>query len=381
VEYSLNNKLNNEEIRELLKNYTDYKLINYKLIDKSRGENDIRYIYIINCEDDVKLVIKVNRNDFTTHERIKKWSFLCETYLSLGIICPQILKTKGKTKYSLSYTDYKGISYVVYGEEYKKLKTIEEYIEEQKEINGDYVGKKLNKVFSSNEFRAQLAESIGKVATAGRDKDLVPWNTAFVLYDKFCDEDLNDENYEFALKMYESFRGNDSINQILLENIWRIYTLTKTKFEKIYRRLPKAVFQGDLNDSNLMIDNELNFKGLLDFNLSGTETILNYALCEGIYCEDKFLGDKWISKEFLDMSDNHLKEFMKRFCRYYTLSQDEINAINTLYNILCPFRFPYMSDLIYCFKKEKYSEVNYRLKWTYYQLTRKDINEKILNFI
>ena len=43
----------------------------------------------------------------------------------------------------------------------------------------------------------------------------------------------------------------------------------------VYRELPRCVFQGDENFSNVLVDAEHHLAGLIDFNLAGTEVVVN----------------------------------------------------------------------------------------------------------
>ena len=366
-------ELSFDEIKKIARKYTETKVQSFELIDSAIRENDIRLIYSIELNNKERMVIKINKNKFTTHERIKGWAKLVQTYIEEGIYCPRILKIIGKEEYSFKFITDNGESYIVYGEEFKKYKSAWEYAKEQSEERKEEV----ERYFKSLDFKKKAARIEGKIAKKGKNKNLVPWNTAYVLYDKFNEDDPSDENYEFALKVYEELKGEEKINQELLEKIWSIYNEEKDKLEDEYRRLPKAVFQGDLNWSNLLIDDKLDLVGLIDFNLSGTETILNYVLCEGMYFTQDEKNEEWISPEFIEKHDKHLRTFIQEFSKYYKFDEDEIKIANRLFNVLYPFRFPYMSDILYLKKEEQFEDINYRLQWIYYELTRNDVVEKI----
>ena len=47
--------------------------------------------------------------------------------------------------------------------------------------------------------------------------------------------------------------------------------------------LPKCVYQGDLNSSNILLDDNNKFCGLIDFNMYGTEVNINCFLNESMY--------------------------------------------------------------------------------------------------
>lgn len=367
IEFSFN------EIKQIASKYTEIEVQSFELIASAIRENDIRLIYSIGFKNKERIIVKINRNKFTTHERIRGWTELVQAYIEEGIYCPRILKLRDEEEYSFQFIRDTGESHIVYGEEFKKYKSAWEYAKEQSGERKEEV----ERYFKSLDFKKKVAKVEGKIANKGKNRNLVPWSTAYVLYDKFSEDDLSDENYEFALKIYEELKEEEKIDRELLEKIWGIYNEGKSKLEEEYRKLPKAVFQGDLNWSNLLIDEDLELVGLIDFNLSGTETILNYVICEGMYFTQNEKKKEWISSEFIERHDNHLRTFIKEFSKYYKFSEEEIKVANRLFNILYPFRFPYMSAILYLKKEGQYEDINYRLQWIYYELTRNDVVEKI----
>ena len=50
----------------------------------------------------------------------------------------------------------------------------------------------------------------------------------------------------------------------------------RRELRSFYKELPRCVFQGDENFSNLCVDENRRISGLFDFNMSGTEVIANY---------------------------------------------------------------------------------------------------------
>lgn len=376
-------KLSEYDLRRIVTLYTDDEILESKLINTSRDDNDIRLNYIIHLKSDESFVIKLARNSFTTIERVNNWAELSKQYREAEIYCPMFLQPRKSKGYGALFIDSDSNSYVVFAEEYKKYKTIDEYIDEKCENNhaNKEFRKNLKQKFGNENFSRQIAKSIGKIAESGKNRSVSKWNTAYVLYDKFCEDDPSDENYELAFQMYNMFKGNENIDQDLLENIWTTYLTKKNMFEKQYRKLPQAMFQGDLSWNNVLIDNELNFAGVIDFNLSGAETILNYIICEyspSNSIGDNVLGEALLEPSFLNSLDKEFKFFMSEFCREYKISEEEVASFTTLYNIIVPFRYPFLSSTMYHYKKNNYMEVNYRLKWIYYQLTREDVSEAIL---
>ncbi|WP_165921290.1 hypothetical protein, partial [Paenibacillus albiflavus] len=291
---------------------------------------------------------------------------------------PMIQECAATNSYSFDYVDTHGREFIVNAEEYKKYKTIEEYIEEKTASTADSkeITANLKRYFASHSFRSQVYDSIGLIASTYKDQSLVNWPSPYVLYDKFSEDEYSDGNYEFAEKFYFTVKQQSGDHQ-LMETIWSLYLDKKSRFESKYRNLPKAVFQSDLNDSNLLLDDQLNLVGIIDFNLSGTETILNYIICECLYFLRVDDLDKLGDWAFMKQCDEHLAKAMSAVTKHYELSQQELDVINDLYNIVAPFRFPTMHLFIKDLKANNGDKMDAMLEWIYYQLTRSDIHQLI----
>lgn len=140
--------------------------------------------------------------------------------------------------------------------------------------------------------------------------------------------------------------------------------------------LPKTAFQGDLNRTNIMLDQSRRFAGVIDFNTSGTETILNYALCESV---PKITEDRELARlgegAFRQQHDQILQRRLGYIQRHYTFTPQERAAFPKLYNVVVPFRWPTFCNFRRAVhqKQEKYYHAI--IDWVWYQLTRTDLLE------
>lgn len=352
-------------IRHILLNYTtmDYKIND--VIDTSHGERDIRKTYCLTFEDNRKFVLKAASNSFTTPSRVKEWQNLSRLYKENGIYCPQIINTiEGQCFVSFILEGNK--AFICYLEEDKKYKTVREYIKENSENKEEE--RVLEAKFEDISFRGKVLETIGIMANVS--KEFVCWPSPYCLYDIFCEDDKTDENYEFAEIFYNVCKEQMETDKELLENIWNIYIEKKSNFEEIYRKLPKTVFQCDLNLSNILIDENLEFAGIIDFNLSGTETIINYAICESIYYLDRNDIENLMEIETLEKYDSHFSESMKKIKKHYKFNEEEKAAFTALYNIVSPFRYPNISLFINVIENGQTQYINSMLQWILRELTR-----------
>ena len=67
---------------------------------------------------------------------------------------------------------------------------------------------------------------------------------------------------------------------IILQGIWSRFLANRSSLERLYSQLPVSVFQADLNPGNILLDADMRFAGVLDFNLSGRDTALNVLFRE-----------------------------------------------------------------------------------------------------
>ena len=239
-----------------LYNTSDFTVV--QELNPRNTDGDKRFVFLIKFADAQELAIKVCRNSFTTHERVTGWKMLCKRYSELGIYCPQIIDSlNGRTSETAVVNDDE---FIVYAEEVKKYKTYEE----------------LNLKPDFGIIKPAIVESIGKAAA--NCTDLLPFPSAFCVYDTFDSTDAVDENYQNAENFCKTVKAHYPEHSEYSDKIWSRFLHNRRMFEPIHRALPKASFQADLNPSNILVDENMNFAGYIDFNLSGTAPVLSYII-------------------------------------------------------------------------------------------------------
>ncbi|MCL2772951.1 MAG: hypothetical protein FWD71_06340 [Oscillospiraceae bacterium] len=333
---------------------THYNIESYNILkvhNSSHGDDDLRYTYILqNVATGYKIALKITKNCFTTPERVAGWAQLAEHYNNLGIYAPHFLKNTTNT-YSLNVDEF-----IVYAEECYEGKT-----EEDAESKDESV-------------RTDVLKSLGLVAA--NPAPLVPWHTMWCLYDKFDENDLYDENLMCATDFTKYAEKNLPAYEERARKILSKYQAMRTTFEAKYRSLPRAVFQGDLNSTNILLTNERKFKGLCDFNLSGTETILNNLFCECCECwngeeEEKItrLSDVSAQYEF----DNKAAKELAVVGEYYKFNDNEKSAFTTYYNITYPFRWINYGFYMYHLRESGMKYAPDIFTWIERQMNRTDV--------
>ncbi|MCL2301354.1 MAG: phosphotransferase [Firmicutes bacterium] len=325
--------------------------------DTSHGERDLRYVYLLRCPDGTKIALKAARNAFTTPERVEGWAALTEHYNALGIYAPRFLKTaQGQ------YTAGVG-GFLVYAEEY-----IDGVMAEAQEETS--AGKP---DFRKSEAGVAMLETLG--LAAANPAPLVPWSTSWCLYDRFDDDDQTDENSECATKLTAHIAENFPQYALRAQAVLAKYFQLRAEFEPIYRALPKAVFQGDLGPNNVVLDHNGAFKGVCDFNLSGTEPVLNMLLCECRACWNGTENEKFalFAEPGAQRAQDELTaRFLRHATRHYKLTDAEKRAFNTLYNITYAFRWQNYGFLKYHLGKQGKRRAPVILEWIERQMARDD---------
>ena len=325
--------------------------------DTSHGEKDLRYVYLLRYPDRTKIALKAARNAFTTPERVNGWAALTEHYNALGIYAPRFLKT-AQGQYTAKAGDF-----LVYAEEH-----IDGVMAQ---ANDDASDDKID--FRKSAAGIAMLESLGLLAA--KPAPLVPWHTSWCLYDKFDDDENSDENLDCASKLTSHIADNSPKHAQRAQAIFEQYNKLRAEFEPTYRNLPRAVFQGDLGPHNVVLSENWAFRGVCDFNLSGTETILNMLLCECRSCwngteKEKFQLFSQPSAQ--NAHDEQIAQFLKHATKHYKLTDAEKRTFNMLYNISYAFRWQNYGFMEYHLRRQGKRRTPVMLEWIERQMTRTD---------
>ena len=132
-------------------------------------------------------------------------------------------------------------------------------------------------------------------------------------------KELKGDNYilaEFEIK-------EDALADVLTAR----HADVRSKLKAIYKNLPRCVFQGDENFSNVLIDEGQHFVGLIDFNLAGTEVIVNQiANVVGFdYHEEQ--KEPVGAQNRLTFALNYFQSHIRKMLSIYHTSEEEIIAL------------------------------------------------------
>lgn len=289
------------ELHSIFGLFIDEPPVDWETINTSHGESDFREVIIARFADDSKLVIKAADNDFTFVEKIKIWQRCAEEYRKLGYCCPAIYPSKNG---DFPTVRYKERDCIAYAEEYSLYKPVSERDSEE------------NCMLNESRYMDDAVIMTAKIAAA--QLHFCEYPSGYCLFERFCPSDKTDEVLEVALKWKEYADMLPAQFSEQVQRIWNRWLENRSELEKIYPQLPTSVFQADLNATNLLADENGNFKGMFDFNICGRDVFLNYLFRE-LDCDIPKI--------------HHALEI----CRpYYRFSEIERSAATPLYRCLSP---------------------------------------------
>lgn len=240
-------ELNLSQINTFLSPYEIPAIEGFELIDSSHGEEDARHNYIL----DRKYVLRVNSAPVFTEQRLSELNRLIGRYREFGLKAPFFLPDK-KGNYLQKVNGC-----YAYLSEYLDMPLADDSEEKWK-----LIGERLS-------FVARFAQRY-------RGADLVETRSMYSLFDLSPYDELTgiDEKQDNLNELSTALRkwGYDGLADRLEQRNEEL----RSQLRPIYRDLPRCVFQGDENFSNLCLDEAGHIAGIFDFNMSGTEVIANY---------------------------------------------------------------------------------------------------------
>ena len=291
-----------QELQVIVALFFDGKTTIQNTINTSHGEHDFREAVFVQTESSENFVIKLADNDFTFPEKVQMWQRCSESYRSVGYYAPAILSSKTG---DFPTVQYKGRTCVAYAEEFSK------YACDNDAGNG----------IASSKYRDEILIMTAKIANLYSDYAEYP--SGYCLFELFSPSDQHDEVMDNALTWKHYAEMLPAEFQTQVHRIWNLWYENRCALQKIYHQLPTSVFQADLNSSNSLVDENGNFIGVYDFNLSGKDVLLNYLIREIGWQDD-------------ETELNIIKSAIDTVGKVYTFSALEKQAAPMLYRCIKP---------------------------------------------
>ncbi len=338
-----------------------YVSSNYTVISKPEvlnTDNDFREVYIAECGRR-KIVVKHTSNTFTNENRMTAIINLSEIYRELGIFCPKIIPDINGELYS-KYTA-NDREYFIYAEEFAKYE-IAENVGKDKFIDSDRVPLYFDEMY----------RSLGKVAATHIDITDCP--SAYCLLKPFSSPDTVDEQTECAEKFFNYIYENIPAFKSETDEIKSLFYDVKSRIAKVYDTLPTSCFQSDLGWSNVLIDENGNFAGLIDFNLCGEDVNINHLTRAANFYSIYEEGDYLTLDEYEEHDQKEIALFMRKMrCISETYSFTE--AERKIFPLMFNYQISIWWDDVEKIKRihEDKQKVSLYLSWIKKRLTRKDV--------
>lgn len=342
-------------LKKIFALYSDKEPETYEIKDKSRGEDDYRLIVLTRWKES-RSVIKISGNDFTTPERVLSWKRTADAYRQAGYYCPDMIR--GKNGEYVQTVSFEGRQVTVYAEEYSKYQTAEQFEECEIKEDGSYT------------FRDSVYGTIGTIGQMHLKTADFP--SGLCILEKFSESDECDEVMEEALNFKNTVEKFLPQYAEQFKRIWGLFLENKKKLEEIYGFLPTSVFQGDLNSTNVLLDEKKQFAGLIDFNLSGRDSILNQLMREFVMEYDDWGNEIFYSERANNWCSEELCRLLKETAGKYDFSEAERKYAILVYRYVRPFWWRPAHEIERV--KEEQEKVRMIFEWVEHELKRTDID-------
>ncbi|MBQ9119438.1 MAG: hypothetical protein IJY09_05195 [Lachnospiraceae bacterium] len=178
----------------------------------------------------------------------------------------------------------------------------------------------------------------------------VRWRFELSPYDMEIGIDEKQDNFNILM---EDLRAIGEAK--LADELTVSYDKVRAELLQFYKALPRCVFQGDENFSNLCVDEENHIIGLFDFNMSGSEVIANYlaniAFQGNFYYTDEIVA-KHSADEIFHMVMDSYKKSTELIKEYYAFTAEEWRAYKLYSKIVMISGYVNQAAFSYFLKKE-----------------------------
>ena len=271
-----------------------------KLIDSTHDAMDVRLNYII----DKKWVLRFCNAPDMTEKRMGDLNRLIGRYQAMGLKCPAFI-ADDNGKYLHSWKQL--------------LCYLSEFIDLP--LAGDI---QLN---DEEQLVFQVEESVARFAETYRDVDLSETMGMYSLFDLSPFDIPNgvDEKQDNFNQLLSLLRNEEEDN--LANRLEARHADIRRKLKAVYCELPRCVFQGDENFSNVLIDDAQHFVGFIDFNLAGTEVIVNQLVNLVGFDYDEKQTNPEGAEARLEFALHYFQDHISRMLQVYHATEKELQAL------------------------------------------------------
>lgn len=309
-----------------------------------------------------KYVIKIAANAFTSKERINGWVKIIAAYRDLGYYSPAIRKSvHGRYAETVLFGGKECVAWEEEYADYHLRSTLDKSV--YTDGDGRYV------------YHQEVLAFIGKVA--GEHYDFFPYKSGWVRLEPFGVGEETDEVTECVETFGALVKEHAPHFLPRWEKTLALFEENKRKLAEMYGKLPTSVFQSDHFGDNLVLDEKGHFKGVIDYNLAGTDTAINvflYTVLFGYHYNVPQPQDSDMLPECNPAAQGYMVQSIAETLRYlrnfYTFSEAEAQAILPLYKYISCIEYKQIEAF------RKYQEDDRKLNLLFdemdYELGRKE---------
>jgi len=289
-----------QDILDALSKYGIKGASQIKLIDSTHDALDIRLNYII----DKKWVLRFCNAEAMTETRLNDLHRLIDRYHALGILCPQFLND-GEGRFLHMW------------------KSLQCYLSEYV----DFAIAWDEEITDKDRLICEIQASLARFAQTYRNVDLSNTMGMYSLFDLSPFDipngiDEKEDNFNQLITLLREMK-EDALADVLTAR----HADVRSKLKAIYKNLPRCVFQGDENFSNVLIDEGQHFVGLIDFNLAGTEVIVNQIANVAGFDYHEEQKEPVGAQNRLTFALNYFQSHIRKMLSIYHTSEEEIIAL------------------------------------------------------
>lgn len=304
------------EIRSVLACFgLDFEKVT-NFFDTSHSETDVRLCYIL----DERYVLKIQSPDVMSESRLREISRLIERCQRIGVYAPNLIPA-ADGQFSQMWVHH-GRELICFVEVCAPF-----------QVCGDRLALD----------RREVVKHLGILAKEYSGIDLQETRSMWSIIDLApLDTDV-DEKQENVDILASALSENGYAG--LSKQLEQYNEFLRQEIQKTFRELPRCVYQGNLNFSNVL-QCEGHFAGLIDFNMSGTDVNINVFLNETNWFpgEDEF--DRMEIAEILKNMDCIQKSYLEEIWVYYTPSDEEKRLIPYFKQIVDLFQYPNVCAMV-----------------------------------
>lgn len=289
-----------------------------QFIDSSHGSDDLRENYVL----DRRLVLRINSADVMSDTSLAGLNRLIGRYRDFGVAAPLFLPfAEGRFVQRLPDGS------ICYLSEYLDM------------LPADQAGLKGRQW---HDLDQKILILVARFAARYRQVDLIDTYGMYSLFDL--------SPYDIAAGIDEKQENcnllTDALSALgehgLAEDLTALNLALRKRLLSLSPRLPRCVFQGDENSSNLCLDEKGEIKGIFDFNMAGTDVCVNYlanhSLCS---YENDFSRPAAALHADLQAAEAGDLQIIRRF---YPMTPEEEIAYSLYLAIVKLFQWPMLCD-------------------------------------